>query len=205
MRLMKLNQPTEMNGEIKSSMTIRLWAVACRDLLAVGFLGFDLLFIITIALLVGAFVVGHLDSHRFHERLGVRKKFDEGSCWFSAIWAFVAWLFIWCFLCELFFKVRIARLKGFYLQYRVRKALLKIDVLLLKHRELVRCESQSFSENSGGPVLVDQLLDSTEGVNAHNSFQANVEWWHRRGKIKFTQGRGRRLPRTAGSLFGAFL
>jgi hypothetical protein len=28
----------------------------------------------------------------------------------------------------------------------------------------------------------------------------NVEWWHRRGKLKLAHGRGRRLPRTAHKL-----
>ena len=36
------------------------------------------------------------------------------------------------------------------------------------------------------------LLVCSGFISSHN-----VEWWHRRGKLKFTRGRGRRLPRTA--------
>jgi len=150
----------------------------CRDLLASSFLGVDLLVIILAAIGILTVVVAYLDSHDLKKVLPVRFESFELPCQLPTVWAFVSWLFTWGEIGNLLLKIRIMRLKGLYLRYRVRKALLKIDILLLKRDELISRKGQSLSQNGSGPVLVDQLLDSCERVETHISSLANDEAWH---------------------------
>ena len=78
-------------------------------------------------------------------------------------------------LLHLQLKIRIARLKGTQLRIRLAKLHAKIDVVTLKNGELICRKSQPFLQDLCGTVLIDELLDSSDGVEAHLISSANVK------------------------------